>query len=227
MFVLFFLSCALLCGAVLTADLSEQFAASNDAIQKEQSRLLAKSGWNLVLEQLQLYGSVEPIQRIVSVGTLDATIVENSDKLAAWDVESLGTAGAYCRTVSGTVQCFPFPFLDTKTWTVVSVQQIADLTEASIVLLDEAYYQLTCDSAYSLGFTSVRGNTTQIEIVGDITLSELYVYGDLYVTGTLVAEQIYVTGEIIGEENIQCDKVHSGYVDDLPYQIRVLARKAV
>ena len=44
LFVLFFLSCTLLCSSVLVLNLSHQIQASSESVEKEQSRLLANSG---------------------------------------------------------------------------------------------------------------------------------------------------------------------------------------
>lgn len=214
----------LLCCGALAVDLSEQFAASNGAIQKEQSRLLAKSGWNFALEALQLNGMTDTIQRTVSNGELSVTVAEHHAELATWDIVALGKAGEYHRTVSGCIQCFPFPFSATESWNVV--QGLGSVATASIVLLDCDSYQLQ-SWAYPLGITSVQCEPVVIEVLEEVTVPELYIYGDLYVYDTLMADRIYVTGAIHGEEFIQCENLYSGYTDTFPYQIRVLERTVV
>ena len=74
LFVLFFLCCTLLCGSVLVVNISHQIQSSNEAVDKEQSRLLAEIGWNLVLEQLQLAGAGDEIHRTLEDGALVAQL---------------------------------------------------------------------------------------------------------------------------------------------------------
>jgi len=59
---LFLLSCVLLWGSVLLQTLTSQYEADNGVVYSEQSRLLAYSGWNLALQQLDTDGSLEPLQ---------------------------------------------------------------------------------------------------------------------------------------------------------------------
>ena len=106
LFVLFFLCCMLLCSSVLVLNLSNQFQASSEMVQKEQSRLLSYSGWNLALEQLQLYGTAESIQRTPSGGELVVEFQKSSIAPSAWEIVSTGTSGVYSRKTSGIVQCF-------------------------------------------------------------------------------------------------------------------------
>ncbi len=221
-FVLFFLCCMLLCGSVLTVNLSEQFAASNEAVQKEQSRMLARSGWNLALEQLQLYGLTDAIQSVVSSGEIAVFMEPSSTAIAAWNIEAEGTSGVYHRKASGTVQCFPFPFAGTEAWAVIDT--LAQQEDAGILLLNERDYQLSEHCSYPLGITSVNHTPMLVAVNDTITVSELYIYGDLIVNEALTADAIYVTGTITGADLIQCDTQVSGYSGAIPYQIRVLER---
>ena len=106
----------LLCSSVLVLNLSNQFQASSEMVQKEQSRLLAYSGWNLALEQLQLYGTAESIQRTLLDGELVVEFQKSSIAPSAWEIVSTGTSGVYSRNTSGIVQCFYLPFAHTETW---------------------------------------------------------------------------------------------------------------
>lgn len=221
-FALFFLCCTLLCGSVLAVNLSEQFAASNEAVQKEQSRLLARSGWNMALEQLQLYGVPENIQSAQSSGDI-AVSIEQSDKApAAWSIDAEGTSGVYHRNASGVVQCFPFPFADMQDWAVIALSDVQ--TKTGILLLEDEIYQLSADCNHPLGITSIHQQPVTVKVEDSVNITELYIYGDLLVSGALSADAIYVTGTIIGSDFIQCNELVSGYAGAIPYQIRVLER---
>lgn len=222
LFVLFFLSAALLCGSVLAANLSEQLAVSQEAVQKEQSRLLARSGWNLALEQMQLYGTVDPVSLERSTGEIVISAEVYDVQTAMWNVTAQGRAGVYNRTASGVVQCFPFPFAHTTGWDVIT--DVQDQNGADILLVDDSMYQLCTDCAYPLGITSARQEPVTVEIADTRTVSELYIYGNLHVSGALTAEKIYVTGTISGAEQIQCDVQREGCIDEMLYQIRVQER---
>ena len=224
LFVLFFLSCTLLCSSVLVLNLSHQIQASNQSVEKVQSRLLANSGWNLALEQMQLYGITDDIVRIEEHGSLLAQIHESGSITAAWEIVSTGSAGAYERTASGVVQCFALPFAQTIDWPVVD--SIALQAQESILLVEDSAYHLDADCAYPLGITSANRIPLVVEVTDEIIVQQLYIYGDLYVSGTLTADALYVSGEIYGTEQIKCDHVYSGCANDIPYQTRVLERIA-
>ena len=225
LFVLFFLCCMLLCSSVLVLNLSNQFQASSEMVQKEQSRLLAYSGWNLALEQLQLYGTAESIQRTPSGGELVVEFQKSSIAPSAWEIVSTGTSGVYSRNTSGIVQCFYLPFAHTETWPVVETLQ--GQTDAGIILPEEEIYYLQSDCMYGLGIASVNQMPITVAVTEEIQADALYIHGDLHVSGTLTANCIYVSGEISGAEDIQCDAVYQGCAADMLYQIRVLERKAV
>ena len=225
MFVLFFLCCMLLCGSVLALNLSHQIQAGNEAVDKEQSRLLARSGWNMALEQLQLSGNTDAIQHTAGNGTIMVELQESPASIATWEIVSTGECGAYSRTASGIVQCFFFPFARTVSWPVLEFLQ--EQTEAGILLVEDTMYRLPSDCVYSLGIASANQRSIIVEVTDEITAETLYIHGDLYVSGALTAEQLHVSGEISGSENIQCDVVYSGYSNDMLYQIRVLERNAV
>lgn len=226
LFTIFFLCCALLCTSVLMLNLSDRYAASNEAVEKEQSWLLARSGWNLALEQMQLEGCIDAIQLVQPTGTIDVSITESSTASASWQVEAKGSAGVYQRTASGIVQCFPFPFAGTGQWSVIA--QDAAITEASILLAEDTYYTLQGNYSSSLGITSADA-AVSVEVVEDVSAVDLYIYGDLSVAedAVLTAEYIYVSGEIYGAEQISCAGMYSHYTDALPYQIRVLERSVI
>ena len=202
--------------------ISEQYQASNEAVQKEQSRWLAYSGWNLALEQLQLSCTLEDIQMEKKPGEIHATMIPHDSILSAVAIESIGTAGVYHRTVSGIVQYFDFPFADAAEWTIQ--EELQQQTEKMILLLPQETFLLQNDCKYSLGITSVNGRSIQVAVKDEISVDDLYICGDLNVTGQLTANHIYVSGEIIGIENISCDRIYSAYRDTDLYQIRVLER---
>lgn len=223
-FTLFFLCCALLCGSVLAVNLSDQLEVSGKAVQKEQSRLLAQSGWNFVLEQLQLAGPVNALYRTTDSGEFEVTMKKSNATLAGWDITARGTSGVYDRTVTGMVQCFPFPFSNTTQWPVVTVLNESD--SASILLVEDTTYQLCAETVHQLGITSANDLPVTVTVSDEVSVDRLYVYGDLHVSGALVADCIYVTGTIQGADLIDCAAVYHGYTSEIPYQIRVLERNS-
>ena len=225
MFVLFFLCCVLLCGSVLALNLSHQLQASNEAVEKEQSRLLARSGWNLALEQLQLFGASNDIMRTIDDGTLQVKLEASNSAPAAWEIVSTGSYGDYGRTASGIVQCFSLPFIHTADWPVL--ESLQEQTEAGILIAEDDVYHLQADCMYPLGIASTNSEQIEVEVTDEIIVNNLYIYGDLYVSGVLTADKLYVSGEIYGIEQIRCDAVYGGYASNMPYQIRVLACEAV
>ncbi len=222
-FVLFFLCCTLLCCSVLGVTLSEQFIASKEAVQKEQSRMLARSGWNLALEQLQMYGTANEIQSVQPSGEIAVSITCSDTDSATWNIIAEGSSGAYRRMASGFVQCFSLPFSDTRNWPVINTLESQD--DAGILLLADSVCQLSENCDYPLGITSVYAIPVTVEVHEKIKASTLYIYGDLLVSGSLSADSVYITGTVTGAENIQCEHLVSAYVDEeIPYQIRVLKR---
>lgn len=224
-FVLFFLCCTLLCGSVLALNLSQQFQSGSEAVQEEQSCLLARSGWNLALEQMQLSGSTDMIQFTTDSGTVSVEFTESANAIAAWEIEATGTAGEYNRTVSGIVQCIAFPFAHTADWPVL--ESIHEQTEASILLVADSVYTLQSDCTYPLGIASDDDIPIVVEVTEEMDANALYIHGDLHVSGLLTADCIYITGEIDGMDFIQCDDIYIGADLDTLYQIRVLERNAV
>ena len=213
-----------MCSSVLVLNLSHQIQASNESVEKVQSRLLANSGWNLALEQMQLYGATDDIVRIQEYGSLSAQIHESESITSAWEIVSVGSAGAYERTASGIVQCFALPFAQTTDWPVLD--SIASQAHEGILIVDESEYYLNVDCAYPLGITSANRIPLLVEVTDEIIAHQLYIYGDLHVSGTLTADELYVSGEIYGTEQIKCDNIYSGCANDIPYQMRVLERIA-
>ena len=213
-----------MCSSVLVLNLSHQIQASNESVEKVQSRLLANSGWNLALEQMQLYGAADDIVRIQEYGSLSAQIHESESITSAWEIVSVGSAGAYERTASGIVQCFALPFAQTMDWPVLD--SIASQAQEGILIVDESAYYLNVDCAYPLGITSANCMPLLVEVTDEIIAQQLYIYGDLHVSGTLTADELYVSGEIYGTEQIKCDNIYSGCANDIPYQTRVLERIA-
>ncbi len=226
LFSIFFLSCALLCSSVLVLTLSDRYASGNEAVEKEQSRLLAYSGWNMALEQLQLYGKIDAIAEAPMIGTVDVKMTAVSSKQATVSVEALGTVGDYKRTVTGTVQYFPFPFADTAAWGVIDT--IAEHDEAAILLVDDSQYELQDSCTQPLGITSAEDTAISVAVIDEITVDDLYICGNLIVgeDASLQAETIYVSGEIFGTEQIVCEAIYSHYTDTVPYQVRVQDRTA-
>ena len=214
-----------MCGSVLIADLTDQYAASNEAVQREQSRLLAYSGWNVALAELQQSGGGSPLQEETSAGMFTVDMEQHGTKPAVWEVQAIGASGIYKRMVSGLVQCISFPFSGTETW---NVREPGDVSlGASILLLEDTTYCLQESYGAPLGITSAQQLPVTVEVADDITVDTLCIFGDLYVSGSLTASALYVTGDIAGTGQIDCGAQYSGYESGPLYQIRVLERTVV
>lgn len=224
LFSLFFLACALLCTSILALCLSDGLAASRQTVQKEQSRQLAYSGWNLAIAQLEQFGTADALHHTPPYGAMEITMTESSAYPAAWEITALGRVGNVHRCASGTVQCIAFPFADTHTWEIVSDAFSADTP--AILLSQSAQYHLAESHGDALGITALDGSPLCVTVTDAITTEALYIYGDLVVAedAALIADAIYVSGSILGAEQIQCMQMYSDYTDAPTYQTRVLER---
>lgn len=106
--VLLLLSCTLVWGSLLLLSMSDQYAASDDLVRQEQSRLLTRSGWNLALAQLEQTGSLDTVQMDFAAGTTQAVMEQKESGLIQLKVES--TAAGYSTGAQGVIQlveCLP------------------------------------------------------------------------------------------------------------------------
>ena len=106
--VLLLLSCTLVWGSLLLLSMSDQYAASDDLVRQEQSRLLTRSGWNLALAQLEQTGSLDTVQMDFAAGTAQAVMEQEESGLIRLKVES--TAAGYSTGAQGVIQlveCLP------------------------------------------------------------------------------------------------------------------------
>lgn len=106
--VLLLLSCTLVWGSLLLLSMSDQYAASDDLVRQEQSRLLTRSGWNLALAQLEQTGSLDTVQMDFAAGTTQAVMEQEESGLIRLKVES--TAAGYSTGAQGVIQlveCLP------------------------------------------------------------------------------------------------------------------------
>ena len=106
--VLLLLSCTLVWGSLLLLSMSDQYAASDDLVRQEQSRLLTRSGWNLALAQLEQTGSLDTVQMDFAAGTTQAVMEQEESGLIQLKVES--TAAGYSTGAQGVIQlteCLP------------------------------------------------------------------------------------------------------------------------
>lgn len=106
--VLLLLSCTLVWGSLLLLSMSDQYAASDDLVRQEQSRLLTRSGWNLALAQLEQTGSLDTVQMDFATGTTQAVMEQEESGLIRLKVES--TAAGYSTGAQGVIQlteCLP------------------------------------------------------------------------------------------------------------------------
>ncbi len=111
--VLLILGCVLLWGSTLLLTLSDQFDASSDMVKQEQSRLLACSGWNLAILQLEETGTAESFQIQKDAGRADVTVQQQEDGL--YIIQVSAEAGGYKKQINGTVQLFDMAESDAAT----------------------------------------------------------------------------------------------------------------
>lgn len=110
--VLLLLSCTLVWGSLLLLSLSDQYAASDDLVRQEQSRLLTRSSWNLALAQLEQDGSLDAVQMELPTGTAQAVMECGESGLIQLQVE--GTAAGFHTEAQGVVQLVECPPEETE-----------------------------------------------------------------------------------------------------------------
>lgn len=214
------LSCTLLWGSVLLLTLSDQYAASNDTVRQEQSRLLAYSGWNLALQQLETSGSTEPVLLEKSAGTAEVQLQYADENLIT--VQSEAEADGYRNCVQGTVRLLQLPWDDLSGWPLTDTMQ--DLQEASVFISDNKQITLTGSLYQPVAISSQDNQPVTVHVADTISCSTLYVYGDLVVEAPMQAEAVYVSGQINGLEQIVSETVLQRYSTAPDYRLQVVER---
>ena len=88
---LLLLACILLWGSVLLLTLSDGYAASNELVAREQSRLLACSGWNMALQQLEITGQRTALQLEEPAGSLQVSLQDGTENLIVIKAEAVSS----------------------------------------------------------------------------------------------------------------------------------------
>lgn len=218
--VLLVLACTLLWSSVLLLTLSDQYAASNELVRKEQSRLLAYSGWNLAIHQLCNGGTTEPMCLSQPVGTAEVQMTRTDGNLI--QISSSAMAGGYPKKVQGTVRLLEIPWNETADWALTEV--LSDLQQPSIFLTDASAVILADSIQQPLAITSSCDQPVLVTVTEDITCSILYVHGDLELQAPLQAEAVYVSGQIQGQTMLESPIVEQQYTTETDYRIQVLER---
>lgn len=209
------LASVLLWGSIQLLSLSDQYAASSDLIRQEQSRLLAQSGWNLALQQLETEGSVESILLEPKAGTVqvEMTTLESNRIQIRSDAES----GGYSNHIQGIVRILTVPWLETRQWQVAENGETLSMeswlyTEEDTIVLPNLVQQ-------SLAIGAQCGQPIQVIVREPVSCKKLYVDGDLRVEAALKAESICVSGSIVGAEQIACERIREGYTEEPGYRL--------
>lgn len=214
------LSSTLLWGSVLLLTLSDQYAASNGTVRQEQSRLLAYSGWNLALYQLETSGSTEPVLLEKTAGTAEVKMQYADGNLIT--VRSEAEADGYRNCVQGTVRLLQLPWDGLSGWPLTDTMQ--DLQEASVFISDNEQVTLADSLCQPVAISSQDNQPVTVHVADTISCSTLYVHGDLVVEAPLQAEAVYVSGQIDGLEQISSETVLQQYITAPDYRLQVVER---
>lgn len=214
------LSSTLLWGSVLLLTLSDQYAASNGTVRQEQSRLLAYSGWNLALYQLETSGSTEPVLLEKTAGTAEVQMQYADGNLIT--VRSEAEADGYRNCVQGTVRLLQLPWDGLSGWPLTDTMQ--DLQEASVFISDNEQVTLADSLCQPVAISSQDNQPVTVHVADTISCSTLYVHGDLVVEAPLQAEAVFVSGQIDGLEQISSETVLQQYITAPDYRLQVVER---
>ena len=217
---LLLLACILLWGSVLLLTLSDAYAASNELVAREQSRLLARSGWNMALQQLETTGQRTALQLEEPAGSLQVSLQDWTENLIVIKAEAVSQG--YRGTVTGTVRLLELPWQELDSWPIVVAWQ--DLQQASLLLTDETIYTLSHDCSYPLAISQKAGLPLTVRVTEPLTAEILYIHGDLLVEAPLQAEAVYVSGQISGAEQIVSARLVEQSATAPSYRIQVIER---
>ena len=218
---LLLLACTLLWGRVLLLTLSDEYAASNELVAREQSRLLASSGWNMALQQLETNGQQTALQLEEPAGSLQVSLQNSTQNLI--EIQAEAVSQGYRGVVTGTVRLFMLPWQELAIWPIVMTLQ--DLQEASLFLTDETVYTLSHNCGYPLAVGQKDGLPLTVRVTEPVTVDGLYIHGNLLVEAPLQAEAVYVSGQISGAEQIVSEQIVEQSATVPSYRIQVVERK--
>ena len=216
------LASALLWGSTLFLTLSDQYAASDAMVKQEQSRLLAKSGWNLALKQLDENGSLGAIQLEKTSGCADIVFEMEEENLV--HIVSSAESDEYPSVVEGTVYLLQLPWVETAEW--IMTESLQSLKQPGIYCSREDQMVLNTSVTQPLALTSTKNSDFTVSICEPIRCTELYVHGDLIMEedAFLEVDAVYVSGQITGNDRISGSVVQEAYTSGLDYHVQVVER---
>ncbi len=216
------LACTLLWGSALLLTLSDQYAASDDMVKHEQSRLLARSGWNLALAQLEEDGSLEDIQIEKPSGCAKAQFEPGTENQVR--IVSSAESGGYASAIEGTIRFLELPWKETEEWEISETVQ--NLTKPGIFCTKSRQMALNASLTQPLALISVNSQPITVSVSEPVCCTELFVHGDLIIEedAFLEADAVYVSGEITGSERITGSIVLEQYTSGTDYHVQVLER---
>ena len=218
---LFFLGITILWGNLTLIDVSDQYEIGDWAIQREQSRWLAYSGWNLALQQLEMSGTIHTTTYSTEAG--DITIVCTQKENRQMQISSMGKASSARKLVQGTVQLQSFPnWIPWKTWN--QEKQPVTGQEETLLWITEETYALVGNEISSLAIGSAYGQPLCVSVSQPLHVKRLYIDGDLNISAPLIAEKIVVSGTIQGKTYLECPEIKEQDVAKIEYQTNVIAR---
>ena len=218
--MLLFLACTMLWGSLLLLSLSDGYAASNEMVRQEQSRLLAWSGWNLALQQLETSGNLEEIYIQYDAGSAQVQLQETEEHQIS--IQSIAYAGDVEKKVSGSVQLLELPWSQIADWEIAD--SIQTIQQPSIVLAKEATYALESSCNFPLAISAVNA-PVQVTVHQPVTMDICYIHGDLIVEAPMVADAVYVSGHIIGVEQIESEQIMEESQGEMGYRALVTERE--
>lgn len=218
---LFLLTCTLLWGSVLVLTLSDAYAASDGLVAREQSRLLAYSGWNLALQQLDADGGKDPLQLAQPAGTVQVSLQDGEQGLVYIEAEAV--SHGWRSRVTGAVRVWTLPWQAVDAWPVIA--DLEELQEAGLLLTGERIYRLDTHCQAPLAISQREGLPLTVQVTAPLTADILYIHGDLLVEAPLCAEAVYVSGQIYGAAQIDSAHLAERYATVPSYRIQVVERR--
>lgn len=218
--MLFFLACTMLWGSLLLLTLSDGYAASEELVRQEQSRLLAWSGWNMALQQLETSGSLESICINQEAGRAQVQLQETAENQIS--IQSEAYAGSVKKKVSGCVQLLEFPWSQVADWQIA--ESVETVQQPSIIVAKEDTFALDISCSYPLAISAGK-ETLQVTVPQPVTLDICYIHGDLLVEAPMVANAVCVSGHIIGAEQIESEQIMEENQGIAGYRVLVTERE--
>lgn len=218
------LACTFFWGSALLLTLSDQYAASDDMVKHEQSRLLAKSGWNLAIKQLEEDGTQEDFRIEKTSGNAVVQFQQQDENQI--HIVSSAVSNDYPSVVEGMVHLLELPWRETADWQISETLQ--DATQPGIFCSAEEEFILNTSITQPIALTSIENNPVTVSICEPLYCSMLFIHGDLIIEddGFLEADAVYVSGQITGRERIAGNIVLEQYATGIDYHVQAVERLA-